>query len=445
MKRTIFTIIAALSAFTVLGARDFGDSFDGRTLRLDYILCGDATHQGIFLQQAYIAGEWAGRRTNLQSPLLQGNGQIIIRSLQGEVLYVNSFSNLFLEWQSYEEASRVPKAFECPLWVPFPREKVEVEVLLLNTRRQVSASIKHVIDPEDILIRKMSDNGLSRETLWEAAPLERAYDLVFVSEGYTESEKSKFFSDAERMMRELFAIEPYRSRTDLFNIRAVFSPSLESGVSQPGLGEWKNTAASAHYNTFYEDRYLTTTSLRKIYDIIGTTPAEQIVVIANSSRYGGGGVLNNITLVTSDHKDSGVVFVHEFGHSFAGLADEYDYGDNADPIYPDGIEPWEPNVTTLVDFSSKWQDMLPGGTPIPTPKDEIELTRKVRAEWQTFSKSEQESLNLKVGVYEGAGYRTTGVYRPVQECRMRMNECENFCPVCTRAIIRMINYCTGND
>ena len=169
-------------------------------------------------------------------------------------------------------------------------------------------------------------------------------------------------------------------------------------------------------------------------------PFEHIILMVNTPVYGGGGIYNSITIMGSDHYTFRNVLVHEFGHAFGGLGDEYAYGDLEEPMYPSDTEPWEPNITTLKDFASKWQDLLPANCPIPTPVDEIETKADVRRIWDTLSKEQKESLNLKVGVYEGAGYSLTGVYRPVQECRMRINECEDFCPVCTRAIIKMSKY-----
>ena len=181
--------------------------------------------------------------------------------------------------------------------------------------------------------------------------------------------------------------------------------------------------------------------MRKIYDIIGTIPFEHIILLVNTPIYGGGGIYNSLTIMGSDHATFKNVLVHEFGHAFGGLGDEYAYGDQVETPYPADTEPWEPNITTLHDFASKWQDMLPQGTPIPTEPDELDRTN-VRRLWPTFTQEQKDMLNLKLGVYEGAGYQMQGVYRPVQECRMRINECEEFCPVCTRAIVRMIEYYT---
>jgi hypothetical protein len=178
-----------------------------------------------------------------------------------------------------------------------------------------------------------------------------------------------------------------------------------------------------------------------VYDLIGTVPFEHIVVMVNTAIYGGGGIYNSLTIMNSDHPTFNAVMVHEFGHAFGGLADEYAYGDQVETPYPADTEPWEPNITTLHDFAAKWQDMLPKGTLIPTPLDDLDK-QDVRRIWNTFTPEQKELLNLKIGVYEGAGYQSKGVFRPVQECRMRINECEEFCPVCTRAIIRMIDYYT---
>ena len=439
-------MILAFTAFfltaAALCAQDFEADFEDATLRLDYVFCGDNAHQAIYFQQALKTSSWAGRRHNLASPLLEGNGQIrVLDPGTGKTLYAHSFSTLFQEWQVTEEATRVQKAFENCFQVPFPRRPVDVEICLVDTHRRVSSRLRHRIDPSDILIRRMGDNGLSSAALWHGGPLESTVDIVVVSEGYAQAEKAKFYADAERVAQALFRHEPFASLRDRFSVRAVFAPSQRSGVSVPRLGRWLDTPADSHFDTFYTDRYLTTSSQQKVYDLIGTVPFEHIVVLVNTDLYGGGGIFNSLTIMNSDHPTFNEVMVHEFGHAFGGLADEYAYGDQVETLYPADTEPWEPNITTLHDFASKWADMLPEGTRIPTEPDELDR-RDVRRIWRTFTPEQKALLNLKVGVYEGAGYQTQGVYRPVQECRMRINECELFCPVCARAIVRIIDYYT---
>jgi hypothetical protein len=442
MKRILLTVTALLAVGAALRAQTFDQHFENATLRLDYVFCGDHAHQAIYFQQALKTSEWAGRRSNLSEPLLEGNGQIrVLDPETGECLYANSFSTLFQEWQVTEEALHVQRAFENCFQVPFPKRPVDIEIFLVDTHRQRSSCLKHRIDPSDILIRQLAGNGNAAAVICQGGPLDETIDIVVVSEGYDATEKAKFFRDAERVGTALFHHEPFASRRSKFSIRAVFAPSEDSGVSVPRVGSWKRTVADSHFDTFYTDRYLTTSAQQKVYDLIGTVPFEHIVVMVNTGIYGGGGIYNSLTIMNSDHPTFVPVMVHEFGHAFGGLADEYAYGDQVETQYPADTEPWEPNITTLHDFAAKWQDMLPTGTPVPTPLDDLDK-QDVRRIWNTFTKAQKDLLNLKLGVYEGAGYQLHGVYRPVQECRMRMNECEEFCPVCARAIVRMIEYYT---
>jgi len=200
-------------------------------------------------------------------------------------------------------------------------------------------------------------------------------------------------------------------------------PSAQQGVSIPHDHIWRNTALCSNYDTFYSNRYLTTLHLKNLHDILSGIPYEHIIILANTDNYGGGGIYNSYVMSSAHHQMSIPVVVHEFGHSFAGLADEYYYDDSYETMYPSDTEPWEPNITTLVDFKSKWADMLGTDVKIPT-----EPTGK--------------GLYTQIGVYEGGGYQSKGVYRPVQECRMKINEAPLFCPVCERAIRRIIDYST---
>ena len=445
MKR-LLPLIFALSLALPAAAQepDFDTYFTDATLRLDYVFCGNSATQEIYLQSMVRTGDWAGRRHHLSEPLLKGNGQIrVLEPGTGRVLYANSFSTLFQEWQATPEADQVNRAFENCFQVPFPKVPVEIEISLTDIHNIPCAGLTHTVRLDDILIRQQQDNGNQTKELAWGGSLECSIDIVILSEGYTSSQKRKFFSDAARARDALFAHEPFASRKGEFSIRAVFAPSQESGPSRPGKGEWNNTALDSHFDTFYSDRYLTTSSMQKVYDAIGNVPFEHVIILVNTPVYGGGGIYNSVTIMGSDHATFKPVLVHEFGHAFGGLADEYAYdSEGNDSIYPADTEPWEPNITTLVYFDAKWADLLPEGTPVPTPVDEIERQQDVRRIWKTLTPEQKASLNLKLGVYEGAGYQMQGVYRPVQECRMRINECEEFCPVCVRAINAMIDYYT---
>jgi IgA Peptidase M64. len=238
-------------------------------------------------------------------------------------------------------------------------------------------------------------------------------DVAILAEGYTQSEMNRFYEDAQTATDAIFTHEPFKRLKGKFNVVAVASPSNDSGVSEPGDGKWRNTAFDSHFNTFYSDRYLTTSSVKKIHETLNGIPYEHIIILANTDTYGGGGIYNSYTLTTAHHVMFKPVVVHEFGHSFAGLADEYAYDEAESPQYPYTIEPWEQNITTMVNFKSKWKDMLDA---------------KIKG----------------VGLYEGAGYTKKGIYRPAYECRMRINETSAFCPVCQRAIEKLIRFYTDD-
>lgn len=440
MKPLLTLLLAALTVLTA-GAQDFDTHFDGRALRLDYIFAGDSASQAIYLEHTYVLPTWAGRRQRLSEQFLKGNGQIEVRDhTTDSLLFVHSFSTLFQEWQVTEEAAKVSKAFENSFLVPFPKQPVDVTITLTDVHRRVTSRHTCTIDPADILIQPVLATTAPYTYLLQSGPVADCVDIAIMAEGYTEAEMDKFRSDAQRATDALFSHEPFKHMKDRFNVVAVCTPSRDSGPSVPHAQQWKSSAAHSHYDTFYSDRYLMTQDIHQVYDQLGTIPFEHIILLVNSSTYGGGGIYNQITLSTSDHPTFRQVFVHEFGHAYGGLGDEYFYDDQYATQYPADTEPWEPNLTTLVDFQSKWADLLPKGTPIPTPPAPIPDYRKARTakEWKEINAATQ-----RVGVFEGGGYQSKGVYRPVQECRMKINEVEEFCPVCRRAIERITDFYTG--
>lgn len=442
MKPILLLFLTLQTTLFTLHAQEFETHFDGRTLRLDYIFAGDSVAQHIYFHKAYSMPVWAGRRSRMAEKLLQGNGQITVSDpITHDVLYVNTFSTLFQEWQATDEAKHVQRSFPTSYLVPFPKHPVDVSVTLTDFHNRVTASLTHRIDPADILIRPLGGSPSAQpHYVLRSGDVADCVDIAILAEGYTEQELPKFYTDCQRAVDAIFSHEPFASMKTRFNVVAVAAPSQGSGPSIPRLGQWNSTPAGSHYDTFYTDRYLMTSEIHRIYDQLADVPFEHIIVMVNSSTYGGGGIYNQITLSTSDHSTFKQVLVHEFGHAYGGLGDEYDYGDDMANMYNAETEPWEPNLTTLVDFASKWQDMLPAGTAIPTPKADIPNFRYAHTadEWAQINAATQ-----RVGVFEGGGYQTHGVYRPAQECRMKINEVEHFCPVCDRAIRRITEFYTA--
>lgn len=424
MRKAFFTVLCLLSIATIQ-AQVFTDYFQDKTLRIDYLFTGNASKQAICVDALSSLPTWAGRKHHLAELPLQGNGQITMRdAASGTVIYKTSFSSLFQEWLETDEAQHITKGFENTFLVPYPLKPAEIEITLLDPRKNIRTRMKHLVDPNDILIQQKGTSHITpHKYIQKKGKPEQCIDVAILAEGYTEEEMDTFYKDAEIACESLFAHEPFKSMKKRFNIVAVASASQDSGVSIPRLGQWKHTAFNSHFSTFYSDRYLTTSRLKSVHDALAGIPYEHIIILANTDEYGGGGIYNSYTLTTAHHAEFRPVVVHEFGHSFGGLADEYFYDDDVmNDTYPLDVEPWEQNVSTRVDFGSKWEDMLPEGTPIPTP---IEETGK-----------------YPTGVYEGAAYSAKGIYRASYNCRMRTNEYPTFCPVCQRALQRLITFYT---
>ena len=396
-------LVSAISAFAKKHNVTFSDYFTNTTLRIDYQLYGDAKHQGIALYEMSKTAIWAGRRKHLDQMPLLGNGQLVMKdAATGTTIYQTSFSTLFNEWLTTDEAKTTARSFDHTMLVPMPQRTVEVTVTLINASHETIAKYTHTINPQDILIeQRHRDPNLDYRYMHKGGSVERCIDVVIPGEGYSQAERDTFYNDAQATCNSLFNHEPFKTRKDDFNIVAVFTPSRDSGMSIPRLGEWRNTAFGSHFSTFYSDRYLTTTRVKAIHDAISGVLYEHIIILANTNEYGGGGIYNEYTLTTAHNPNFAPALAHEFGHS---------------------VEPWEQNITSMKDFKSKWSDMVEKGTPIPTPDD--------------------EEYSNKVGAFVGAGYNEKGMYRPALNCRMRTNKAPTFCPVCQRAINRIIDFYT---
>lgn len=406
MKRTSLLLLA-LTAILSLSAQSFSRHFCDSTLRLDYVFAGDTSSQHIFVDALSMTPHWYGRRQRLSELPLRGNGQLTVTdSLTGDTLYRHSFSTLFQEWLATDEARHTARSFENVFLIPYPRQTVFVTVELYDYHNRVMASTHHEVSPHDILIRHPKTRT-PYLTLQQAADTCRCIHIAFVAEGYTESQMLQFLDDCRSAMDALFRHEPFTSMQQRFNIVAVCSPSEESNVSQPGKGIWRNTALDSHFDTFYSERYLTTLHLKQLHDILSAVPYEHVIILANTSHYGGGGIYNSYNLCYTRGQHFRPVVVHEFGHSFGGLGDEYTYGDDA-PMYFADTEPWEPNLTTHPD-RPKWQALIDAGA---------------------------------AGIVEGGGYLSKGVWRPCPDCRMRTNEHPDFCPVCQQALRSLIDFYT---
>ncbi len=393
-------------------------------LRVDLTFAGDASYQKIFLEGLVKECAWSGSRTNLIDTFNYGEYRLEVQTPQGEPIWSKGFNTLFQEWRTTADAVTTPQAFCSSYTIPYPKGEVVLKVYERVKATGVYSEIFSVgINPADKLISHEVANSWKVSSLMQNGDPATKVDLCFIAEGYTADEMEKFRADARRFTEYLFTMAPYNRHKENFNIWLVESVSEESGTDIPHEGVWKKTVANSNFYTFRSDRYLTAQNQKTICQIATAAPYDALYVIVNNEKYGGGGIYNFYGLSASNCPWAEEVFVHEFGHGFAGLGDEYyDSSTSYEEFYNIKIEPWEPNLTTLVNFDSKWKDMLPAVTPVPTPP-----------------LSDQKD-NVTMGIFEGGGYMSKGIYRPVMDCRMKTNQAKGFCPVCQRAIERMIGY-----
>ncbi|MDR3350867.1 MAG: IgA Peptidase M64 [Prevotellaceae bacterium] len=422
MKKN-FTILLFLFA-QGLFAQSFQAYFDTARLRVDLVFAGNAEQQSVYFAGLHKEPQWGGSQTNLIDPFDYGEYCYKVFSPENRLIFSRGFSSLFYEWRTTEEAKILSRAHPFSLLLPMPKREIRLEIYeRIKKTNEWHLLFATKIHPSDKQIREDAPAHFAVTALLHHGHPSQKVDVALLAEGYTAGEMEKFRADAARLTGHLFAVEPFASHRSDFNIWAVEAVSEESGPDIPHEGIWKNTAAGAGFYTFGIDRYLTAPSHTRLCELAWNTPYDILYVLVNTGKYGGGGIYNFYGLSMSGHPLAKDVFPHEFGHTFAGLADEYYTSEVAyRDFYDFETEPWEPNLTTLVDFAKKWRDMVNKDTPVPTPNTAMYADT--------------------VGVFEGGGYISKGVFRPALDCRMKSNTTKGFCPVCRRAIVKMIDaYC----
>ena len=441
-----------------------------RTMRVDYFHTGGPkSGETISLDRVVNDGAWPGSRTQLVDRTDLGKYRFEVRDpAGGSVLYSRGFASVYGEWETTPEARTAHRTFHESLRFPWPARPVRVLLEKRQADNQFAPVWTTEIDPASRFVNAAAPpSGAARvRTIVENGPPAAKVDLLVISEGYTEAELPKFRRDAGRLLEALFAQEPFKSRRGDFNVRALELPSPASGVNRPNAGVFRRTPLSAEYNIFDSERYVLTLDNRALRDAASAAPYEFVEILVNERTYGGGGIFNDQATAAVDSAFSDYVFVHEFGHHFAALADEYYTSDVAyETGAPVKIEPWEPNVTALRDPAAlKWRDLVTPGTPLPTPwekaafeahsraiqerrrairqrnapEDEMDALFHEQREWdEKFLKGMKYSG--VVGAFEGASYEARGLYRPEADCIMFTRDRVGFCRVCQRAITRIID------
>ena len=388
------------------------------SLRMDVFQCGNADSSHYVFERFVIEPYFGGSKVNLIDPLNYGTNRVkVVDAQTNTLIYSRGYNTLFREWQTTEEATRMERCYEESVSVPMPRNEAYVILEIRNYDGVFEEVFSKLYEPNEMFNTTEQRYVFPVYDVMVNGTPESKVDIVILPEGYTAAEMAQFQQDCQNLANVFAQAEPFASHMDDFNFRAVLAPSEESGVDIPASHTWVRTILNSHFYTFYIDRYCTTRDYFSVKDVAANAPYDQIYILVNSSQYGGGGFYNFYSMSTAGNMSSSNVIVHEFGHAFAGLADEYEEPDNPLALlYNLNVEPWEPNITTLVDFDSKWADLVAPGTPIPTPSS--------------------SQYNNTVGAFEGGGYLTHGMFRPQRNCMMR--NYAPFCAVCTRTIEAVI-------
>ncbi len=453
----------------VLGwGTEFDAEFTGKTLRWDFFHSGNSAQEHLSLDQVRLEGGWPGSRTQLLDETNLGLYLFeVIDRATNRVLYSRGFCSIFGEWQTTGEAKKTWRTFHESLRFPEPR----FEVQLVLKKRAPDGAFREIhcelVDPASRFIQRAALSGPGEVISVEHhGPAETKVDLLFLGDGYTEEEKDKLVRDVQRLSGELFEVEPYHSRRDEFNVWVVFVPAAESGVTDPRGSVFRSSPFGLSYNAFDTDRYMLTFENKQLREAAAKAPYDAMILLANTSKYGGGGIFNLWSTAAADSSQAPYLIVHEFGHALAGLADEYYTSQVAyEELTPPGCEPWEPNVTALLEPADlKWREFVDVSTPLPTPweqqpfdQKQIAHQNKRQAAREAGAKEEQlailfaeektATLELleaephrgRVGAFEGAGYQAKGLYRPELDCIMFTRNPTSYCRVCARAVSRVID------
>ncbi len=413
----VFLVIISSNVFA-----SFDSTFFTKTLRLDYQHAGNDTLEEFFLDQVSIEPYWGGSQINLIDTFYYGKYFLELHDLHSDsLIYSRGYSTLFGEWQTTEEAKLIRRSFSETVVMPLPKKDARILLFSRDKKGIFLQKFQYIFKVDNYYISpELKKEYAAFDVLINGSP-DKKVDIVILPDGYDQSEMGLFINDCNKFAEELFTFEPYTSLKNKFNIRGVLAPSSESGTDIPADTVWKKSILNTSFYTFDSERYCMTYDNKSVRDLASNAPYDQIYILVNSPKYGGGAIYNYYSVSVNSNTHAAKIFIHELGHGFAGLGDEYFTDEVAySDFYPLDVEPWEPNLTTLVKFDKKWNSLIDHKTPIPTP-----INKKYMD---------------KTGVFEGGGYASKGVFRPAVDCMMNTFKSNEFCPVCKEAIVKMIQF-----
>jgi len=449
---------------------DYKTYFNDNTMRVDYFHSGTATEEHFAVGRILNDASWSGSKTMLLDNLKLGLYFFeVLDQVSSKILYSRGFASIFGEWQTIAEAKKQWGTFHESVRFPWPLNPVILVLYKRNNLNEFDKIWETSIDPASRSTNPaVNSNDYKVYTILDNGVVNNKVDIVLLGDGYKREEMEKFREDAKRLSQALLAVEPFKSRKNDISIRAVETPSKVSGVNRPHPGIFKRTPLSVSYSSFDSERYALAYDNRTIRDAAASVPYDFMIILINEETYGGGGIYQLYATVAADNKFSDYIFVHEFGHHFAALADEYYTSSVSYEMGEISVEPWESNITALLDTETlKWKYLVEKETPLPTSwekekydnfsyniqKERKELRSKKVPESEVetlFERERKESIEIldhmeysgKVGAFEGGGYMQFGIYRPYADCIMFTRNKQVFCPVCQEAISTVIDQYT---
>lgn len=487
MKTIFFLLLFAASITMTAQTVNFNDYYIDKTMRIDYYHIGDAKSEIVTLDQVYKYGVWAGSKKNLIDNFNNGAYYFkIYDDASKKLIYSKGFDSYFKEYQTGEQAANgVKRTYHESALIPYPKNKIRFALEKREKNNCLGEIYSTVIDPADLYIIKdpIKDANVKVYKSHIGGQNHNSLDVVILAEGYTLKQKSKFEKDLKRYTNLFLSHEPFKKSKNKINIYGVFKASEDNSVDEPGANVYKNTILNANYYALGSERYILTEDNKTMRSLAANVPYDAVYIMINNTRYGGGGIYNLYSTFISDNQFSDYIFLHEFGHSFGGLADEYYTSEVAyNEFYPAGQEPVEPNITRLLDKNNlKWKDIATKGIELPTPwekdkYDQLDLAwqknrremnnkiaelKRLKAPQKDIDAAQQEydkkdkAHNIvidkyisackgygTVGAFEGAGYSAKGMYRSMHDCLMFSKGNKPFCKVCENHIEKVIKFYT---
>lgn len=416
-----FFILLSLLCITANAQNTFDRFFKDKGLRIDFTVTGNNQNSIYGIRQFVEDPIWSGSITQLTDTYDFGVHQLrVVDKENGQIIFSKGFSSLFHEWQTTESAKQDHQSFLFSMVIPYPKSAVMIELYdRSNENGQWVKNNSFNFSPA-IQVCKEKQHSFPVRTIVESGHHHQKLDILFIAEGYQQEQLSQFNAVVDTVVEYLFSQSPFREKKELINIRAVQSVSIDSGSDDPNQNIYKQTVVHSTFNTLGIDRYLMCPDQTAIMQLTWGIPCDIVYILTNTQKYGGGGIYNFYGISSSTIPKLKQVFVHELGHTLAGLADEYyTSAVTYESFYNLKLEPWEANITTLADFDKKWKKLISKNIPIPTP--------------------DTKKYNDTLGVFEGGGYVPQGIYRPARDCRMKTNSADGFCEVCKNTIGKIIN------